>query len=175
MISYFIIPGHGDSGPRHWQTYFENSGPHFRRINQLEWEAPDCDEWVQTIDLELSSYDLSEVVLVGHSLGCVAIAHWAAKYQRQIKGAFLVAPADVDAPGFQLPVRHFSPLPLQPLPFKSVLVTSENDPWISLERATLLATAWGSELINIGEAGHINAASGHGAWSEGLELLKDKF
>ncbi|WP_295118648.1 alpha/beta hydrolase [uncultured Chitinophaga sp.] len=174
MTSYFIIPGHGDSGPRHWQTYFEQSGANFRRINQLEWESPDCHTWVQTIEQTVSMYDISEIVLVGHSLGCIAIAQWAHQFPRLIKGAFLVAPADVEAPGFSLPVRNFGPIPLEKLPFKSIVVASSNDPWMSLERSEYLAGQWGSEFENLGEAGHINAASGHGNWDEGLKLLKEK-
>lgn len=30
----------------------------------------------------------------------------------------------------------------------------------------------GSEFINIGNAGHINAVSGHTNWDEGMEILK---
>jgi predicted alpha/beta hydrolase family esterase len=31
-----------------------------------------------------------------------------------------------------------------------------------------LAAAWGSGLIEIGSAGHVNAASGHGPWPDGV-------
>jgi predicted alpha/beta hydrolase family esterase len=40
MTNNFIIPGLGNSGPEHWQTYFENSAENFLRINQQEWDAP---------------------------------------------------------------------------------------------------------------------------------------
>ncbi|QIL42586.1 hypothetical protein G7074_09910 [Pedobacter sp. HDW13] len=56
--------------------------------------------------------------------------------------------------------------------FKTIVVTSANDEWVTLERATFFAQHWGSELINIGNAGHINADSGFGVWPEGLEILK---
>jgi predicted alpha/beta hydrolase family esterase len=52
-------------------------------------------------------------------------------------------------------------------------VTSTTDQWVSEARAQQFAEAWGSELITIGDAGHINAASGHGDWPEGLALLRD--
>ena len=35
-----------------------------------------------------------------------------------------------------------------------------------------VALRWGSRLVNIGRAGHTNAASGLGEWREGLALLK---
>jgi len=172
MINYFIIPGLGNSGPEHWQTYFEKSGKNFQRINQQEWESPTCDDWIQTIDNVLSNYDLSTVVLVGHSLGCATIAHWAARYNKVIKGALLVAPRDLEAPQYTFPAKGFSPIPKQKINFRTIVVASEDDIWVSLDRARYFADCWGSELVNIGKAGHINAASGYGQWTKGLKILK---
>jgi len=36
-----------------------------------------------------------------------------------------------------------------------------------------LASAWGSTLIDLGEAGHVNAASGFGPWPGG-PVLRDR-
>ena len=122
----------------------------------------------------LASEDLRTVVLIAHSLGCVTVAHWAAQYGHLIKGALLVAPSDVDTAHYRaFPTTGFGPMPLQPLPFPSKVVASTTDEWVTLERAQQFAQAWGSELVNIGDAGHINAASGHGPWPDGLELLRD--
>lgn len=173
MTNYFIIPGLGNSGTFHWQTYFENSGANFRRIHQQEWDAPDCEEWVSAIDAALTHYDPATVVLIGHSLGCVTIAHWAKKYQQKIKGALLVAPSDIEAPVYAFPATGFAPIPLDKIGFKTIVVASSNDVWVSPERAQFFATHWGSTLVNIGDAGHINAASGHYEWLQGLELLKN--
>ncbi len=172
MTNYFIVPGLGNSGPEHWQTYFEMKGDNFIRINQLEWDAPNCEDWIKVIDDVISKYDLDTVVLIGHSLGCTTITHWAERYGKKIKGALLVAPSDVDAPGYNFLTTGFSPIPLNKINFKTIVVASENDVWVSIERAKYFANNWGSEIINIGEAGHINAAAGFGKWEEGLKLLE---
>ncbi|MDE3254095.1 MAG: alpha/beta hydrolase [Bacteroidota bacterium] len=172
MTQYLIIPGLGNSGPEHWQTYFESESDQCKRILQNEWDAPDCSEWIRNIQQTLEAYDPNDVVLIGHSLGCATIAHWAAKYQIRIKGAMLVAPSDLEAPAYQFPATGFAPIPLNTLPFRSIVVASEDDPWVSLERAKFFAGHWGSEFVNIGKAGHINAASGHFRWDEGLAILK---
>jgi predicted alpha/beta hydrolase family esterase len=52
------------------------------------------------------------------------------------------------------------------------VVASTNDPFARLDRAKTFATAWGSELVILESAGHINAASGHGPWPEGERLLE---
>ena len=172
MTNYLIIPGLGNSGPEHWQTFFEQSGSGFSRIEQKEWDAPDREEWVKTIDEKISQFDPGSVVLIGHSLGCTTIAHWAAQMQLPIKGALLVAPSDIEQPVYTFPATGFAPIPLAKLPFPSIVVASEDDPWVSLERARFFASKWGSRFINIGKAGHINVTSGFGPWADGLKILE---
>ena len=170
----FIVLGLGNSGPDHWQTYFERQRPDFTRILQREWDAPDRAEWVATLEQALAGMDLSQVVLVAHSLGCVTVAHWAGQYGHRIKGALLVAPSDVETAHYAaFPTTGFGPMPLARLPFPSKVVFSQNDEWATPARARQFAEAWGSELIDLGNAGHINAASGYGAWPAGLALLAE--
>lgn len=172
MTTYLIVPGLGNSGPDHWQTNFQNSGDNFFRIEQREWDAPSCEEWTTTIDKIALEFELSTVVLIGHSLGCSTIAHWATKYKRQIKGALLVAPSDIEAAVYTFPATGFAPIPLDKINFKTIVVASKDDIWVSIDRAKFFADSWGSEFINIGNAGHINAASGHTNWDEGMRILK---
>ena len=170
----FIVPGLGNSGPDHWQTHFERQHPGFTRIQQQEWEAPDRADWVATLEAALQGEDPARVVLVAHSLGCATIAHWAAQHGRSIRGALLVAPSDVETAHYAaFPTTGFSPMPLQRLPFPSKVVFSTNDDWVSPTRARQFAAAWGSELVDIGAAGHVNTASGYGEWPAGLALLDD--
>ena len=117
---YFTVSGLGNSGPEHWQTFFETSGNNFQRINQTEWDAPACNDWIETIDKTLSDYDLSSVILIGHSLGCATIAHWTEKYKRKIKGALLVAPSDLEAPQYTFPTKGFSPMPMNKINFRTL-------------------------------------------------------
>jgi predicted alpha/beta hydrolase family esterase len=57
-----------------------------------------------------------------------------------------------------------------------MVVASTTDPLVTIERAQGFAADWGSDFKLAGDAGHINAASGHGPWPEGLlmfgELMK---
>jgi len=166
-----IHPGLGSSGPQHWQSIWEKEYG-FTRIEQQEWDAPVRAEWVETINDTVNRYDPETVIIVAHSSACTAVAYWAQKYNIAIKGALLVGPSDTEADTYPPGTTGFKPVPLIKLPFKSIVVASANDYYVSLERAKLFADSWGSELINIGDAGHINAAAGFGQWDEGLEFLK---
>lgn len=72
-------------------------------------------------------------------LGCTAIAHWATTYKVTIKGALLVAPSDIEAPVYTFDATGFTPIPLTKLPFKTIVIASEKDPWVSVHRAQFFA------------------------------------
>src|SRR5205814_7192646 len=109
-------------------------------------------------------------VLVAHSLGCLAAVHWAGVRSRAVAGALLVAPPDVEDDWAAL-VKDFAPIPTAPLPFPSIVVTSTDDPYAEIARTQFWARAWGSRLVSLGAAGHVNADAGYGPWPAGLELL----
>jgi uncharacterized protein len=175
QTNYLIIPGYGNSGEKHWQTYFESRLPNSFRIPQKSWDKPLCNDWVNAINEAVGQYNPETVVLVSHSMGGIAITHWASKFDIKIKGAMMVAPPDLDNPFQDLGLESFTPIPLARLPFPSIIVASTNDHWTSIERYQTFAKNWGSKLIFIGDVGHINPSSGYGNWDEGLELLKSEF
>ena len=167
----FIVPGLGNSEEQHWQTLWEKEFG-FTRIQQRDWETPVRADWVSAIDETLKNVPLHEVILVGHSLACSTIVFWCQQYQRRIKGALLVAPSDTEGAAYPPGTSGFMPMPLSKLIFPSITITSVDDQYVSIDRASHFANAWGSELVNIGSAGHINVASGHGSWTEGLKFLE---
>jgi uncharacterized protein len=166
------VPGWENSGPAHWQSLWERGDPRrFRRVEQRDWDLPDPDDWVHALDAAIAA-EPGPVVLVAHSLGCIAVARWAAKFARPVAGALLVAPADVERADTPEPIRCFAPVPLQPLPFRSILVASGNDEYLSMDRARHFARCWASELVPAGAAGHLNTAAGFGPWPQGERLLE---
>ena len=180
--TYLIVPGWGGSGPSHWQSHWQRALPTARRVEVPDWDRPARAAWVDAIDGAIDrvvdhAIDRAgraagaPVVVVAHSLGCVAVAHWAARARAPVAGALLVAPADVDQPGTPACLRGFAPVPTAPLPFPSIVVASTTDPYATLARASQLAFDWGSELTVLRDAGHINVDAGYGAWAEGRALL----
>lgn len=169
-----IIPGLFDSGPDHWQSLWIDSRPNAVRVDLGGWHEPSRDLWVARLDRAIGR-QRSPVVLVAHSLGCLTVAWWAreasAARLSKVRGAMLVAPPDVDRPGTHALLLPFAPAPLAPLPFPSLLVASRNDRYADFTRLAWLAGAWGSELVDVGRLGHINAESDLGDWPQGLGLL----
>jgi predicted alpha/beta hydrolase family esterase len=169
-----IVPGLHGSGAGHWQAIWRTEYPNWRWVEQRDWESPECSEWVDRLDVVVADCP-GRVVIVAHSLGCMAFAHWASFARDQVRlkveGAFLVAPADVERESSLPEIRGFAPAPKCRLPVPSMLIASENDPCMTLRVARTLALRWRSVLVNAGAAGHINVASGHGPWPMGKTLL----
>ena len=172
-VPILILPGWGDSGPEHWQSLWEASDPACRRVVQRDWEQPELEEWLETLDRDIAACE-APLVLVAHSLACSLVAHWVNRFGRLVKGALLVAPADVESPDHTPEgVRSFSPIPLVRFPFLSTVVATSDDPFVAVDRAELFARSWGSRLVVIPHGGHLNADSGLGEWPEGKKLLHE--
>lgn len=165
-----ILPGLYDSGPQHWQSRWLNTFPGLARVEQDDWNTPDCREWIERLE-QVVSLGGDEVVLVAHSLACVLVGKWAERHPRKIRGALLVAPSDTEAPRFPEGPNGFRPMPTGRLPFPAIVVASTDDPYAAFDRSRRFAADWGAELVSIGPAGHINGDSGLELWPEGLALL----
>jgi len=167
-----LLPGWQNSGPGHWQSLWQDQFG-YQRVQQHDWLRPLRGDWIAQLEDVVLSLD-APVVLVAHSLGCQLVAAWAAlsKYVQRVQGALLVAPGDVERDELRPILPSWSPPVLQKLPFKSTLVASSDDPYCTPARAAQFAAAWGSDLVAIGAAGHVNADSGLGNWPQGQALLQ---
>ncbi len=167
-VDILIIPGLGGSGPDHWQSRWQAKLPNAFRVEQDDWDHPDAADWTTRIAAAVARCE-RPVVAVAHSLGVIALARAAGLFVQAPAAAFLVAPPSERAVA-AIPAIDpaFRPFPTAPLPFKSLLVGSRNDPYATPEETTALAETWGSTFVDAGEAGHINSESGHGPWPEGL-------
>ena len=177
-----MVPGWTGSGPDHWQSRWERRIETARRIEMPDVDRPVSAAWVGAIVAAVEAA-MRPVVLVAHSCGVLGVVQAAERLpQGRVAGAMLVAPSDLQeeaavrafldeaGEGVVRPVG-FDLLPMAALPFPSVLVASRNDPFCRFDRAQALAAAWGAEIFDAGEAGHITTQSGYGPWPEGAMRL----
>ncbi|MFC3816382.1 RBBP9/YdeN family alpha/beta hydrolase [Lysobacter sp. GCM10012299] len=174
-----IVPGLREHVPEHWQTLLAAGLPKVHTVPPLEQDKLSCAARVEALDRALAAID-GPVILVAHSAGVMMVAHWALSSagDRPIKGALLATPADVEIPfpvGYPtldtLRENAWLPIPRSRLGFPSLLAASRNDPLCSYSRAESLAHDWGSELVDLGQVGHLNPAAGFGKWPQAMELI----
>jgi predicted alpha/beta hydrolase family esterase len=167
-----ILPGLYDSGPEHWQTYWERSDPSFVRVQQQDWATPAREDWVATLDRAVEESG-PDTILVAHSSSCALVGFWAAETTHSVRGALLVAPSDTEAASYSVGPTGWQPMPRVILPFPSIVAASSNDEFVTVARAKEFADSWGSKFVMIGKAGHINSDSRLGQWPEGRDLLDE--
>ena len=176
QVKILILPGWQDSKQQHWQSIWLKKYPNAIKVFQDNWMYPRKHEWVKTLDEYIKNESNNSIILVGHSLACATIAHWSKEYfsknSTKIIGALLVSPADVDRPDFPKEIKGFSPMPLEPLNFNTIVVGSEDDPYVNIDRSKYFAQCWKAKLVNIGPRGHINVDAGLGDWPDGEKLLQ---
>lgn len=166
-----IVPGLGDSGPSHWQTWLQRQYRDSARVIQRNWQEPDLSAWADCIKAALEKDRNSSWVAVAHSFGCLALAHHIHRSNstgadHRIAHALMVAPANPKKFGLKS-----TDLGEQGLGVSSTLIASEDDPWMSLNEALDWGRRWGGRCLNLGAVGHINAESGFNVWPFARHLV----
>ncbi len=176
-----IVPGLRDHVERHWQTLLEArlraAGRPVASVPPMGREDLGCAARVQAIE-GCAQAIAGPLVIVAHSGGCIMLAHWAQATTREVRGALLATPPDFERPmpdGYPtleaLRAGGWLPVPRERLPFRSIVAASRDDPLGAFDRVAELAAAWGSELADLGEVGHLNPASGYGEWLQAEQFI----
>ena len=182
-IDALILPGLGNSEEGHWQRRWAANLPNAQIVEQDAWHTPRLNDWQEKLVMAMARAK-RPVVLIAHSLGCwlavqsikrLPFSALGDPQVGQIAGILLVAPPSRAAilalpgvdNGFAAPPTMLN----NHLPCPALLIASVDDPYTSYAESAALAEEFGAELINAGNAGHINIASGHGPWPDGLMQL----
>lgn len=170
-FDYVIQPGWKGSEPEHWQSHWAQQLGALR-VENHDWFDPTPTAWLQQLHQTLNQAQ-KPVIIIAHSLGCVTVAHYLKNHlAKNIAGVFLVAPADVERQHAPECLARFAPLPALNFPCPVSVIASDNDPFCVPQRAQIMAQQWGAALTWLPQAGHINVASGHTEWTDGLLLLE---
>jgi uncharacterized protein len=167
MIETLIVPGLNGSPAGHWQHYWASQDKNAELVEQEDWARPVLADWLHALEARIEA-SAPGVIIVAHSLGCALVAALSGRpAASHVGGALLVAPAGIAALSDSHPtVRSFAGATDATLPFASILVASRNDPFMSFHEAERQAAVWGSAFYDLGDAGHVNIASGFGPWDD---------
>ena len=168
-----ILHGWGGSDYPHWQSWLASEiakdygtvcfplldNPHF----------PNKNRQMRQIKEILNSYKPD--IVICHSLACTLWFHLCQEGEiDSVEHLLLVSPpansCDIDI------IKKFFPfIPPKNLHAKeSFLVTSDNDPYMTIEEAKALNI----EMLTLQNAGHINTESGYGEWEWVLNWTKER-
>ena len=175
-----LVPGLRGHVEDHWQTRLAARLPGAWMVPPLGRTEPDLQVRIRLLDHIVEDVD-GPVVLVAHSAGVLATVHWAATWTgTKVVGALLATPPAFAAPLppeypsiAELPDHGWLPIPRRPLPFPSIVASSDDDPLGNPLRLRAMANSWGSRFHSLGAVGHLNPASGFGDWPEAEELIDE--
>ena len=174
-----LIPGLREHVSNHWQTLLAARLPRARTVPARGRENLDCAARIEAIESEAGAI-AGPLIVVAHSAGVIAAVHWLRRTGRSVQGALLATPPDFERPlpeGYPtiaaLREGGWLPVPRERLPCPSIVAASGNDPLGSFDRVAALAASWGSCLVDLGEVGHLNPASGFGEWPAAERLIEE--
>ena len=162
-----LLHGWGGSDNPHWQAWLAGEiakdygivafplldNPHF----------PTKNRWMKQVKELMAEFEPD--VVICHSLGNTLWFHLCNEGDIDpVKRLLLVAPPRLD---LQLDtIKSFFPVEAPELLFAEevLLVTSDNDPYMSVDEASALQEILDIEMKVLEDAGHINADSGYGEW-----------
>ena len=156
-----IVPGLRDHVPAHWQTLLAARLDRVRAVPPMGRADLDCRTKVEAIEREARAID-GPVIIVAHSGGAARSAP--PDFERPMPEGPTIA---------ELRAGGWLPVPRAALPFPSIVAASRNDPLGRFERVAELAACWGGQLVDLGEVGHLNSASGYGEWPDAEVFIRE--
>lgn len=181
MIHHLIVPGVGGSDEQHWQSWLQRQLPNSSRVQQ-NWQQPILQQWIEQWVAHVDNIH-EPIQVIAHSFGCLTSLAALAQHpelQEKINNLILVAPANparFSETGFAQAgqntyLNYFEQLQLE---LSSLMLISENDPWLAFDDALHLAEVWKFPYLNMGQVGHINVASGFGAFPQILPFIEQPY
>lgn len=176
MAKVYIVHGYTASGDKHWFPWLESQLAELNiechRLTMPNSDNPVPTEWlnslVRSINIE------PDTVVIGHSLGCIALMTFLARHYESPAGAIFVS-------GFYQPLDNLPQLtafsnlyavspPL--MPFKSYVVAAYNDTIVPHQYSDALAQHLQADYIRLPTGGHFLDREGCTEFPLILELIR---
>jgi len=171
-----LLHGWGGSDFPHWQSWLASEiAKEYGTVSFLKFsnfDFPDLEVWKKELKEELESFKPD--IVICHSLANTLWFHLCVDSKLQeVEKLYLVAP-----PSFNCAVeeiKSFFPLnlPTNTMAKETLLVSSTNDPYMTIDEAKELQKSLNIKMIVLDNAGHINTDSGYGEWPWILEEIKN--
>lgn len=175
MAKVYIVHGYGASPEKHWFPWLGEQlamkGVQCECIAMPDTETPTPDAWLNA--LQQAEIDEKSVV-IGHSLGCIALLNFLARNYKQPAGGVFVS-------GFYQPLDNLPQLspftnvyaispPLKA--FKAYVVAALDDAVVPHQQSDELAKHLNAEYIRLSQGGHFLDQEGWTEFPLVLELVE---
>jgi len=170
-----LLHGWGGSCSPHWQSWLAGEiAKDYGTVSFFKFsnfDNPSLERWKQELKKELDEFKPD--IVICHSLANTLWFHLCNDDDmKEVKKLFLVAPPSMKCEIEEL--RSFFPVevPTDTKAKETLLITSTNDPYMTMDEAKELQEKLGVTMEVLENAGHINADSGFGEWPWILNKIK---
>ena len=184
MVNVFIIHGTEGSPEGNWfpwlKTELEKLGC---KVFVPKFPTPEnqsLSTWLKTFE-EYKHFVDENTIFVGHRLGPAFILSVIESLKKPVKAAFLVAGflglignEYYDSLIKSFTTRKFDWSKIRKNCRSFYTISSDNDPYVSLEKGRELAKNIGAEIIMVKNGGHLNKESGYTKFTLLLEKIKEE-
>ena len=166
MKKVMLLHGWNGSNLPHWQGWLaqelsiRNIAVAFVQLS--DYDYPKKDIWIKEAHEAINDFKPDTVIC--HSLGNILWFHLCALEIPEVKNLLLVAPTR-DLSDYK-ELKTFFPvtIPTSLKAKESLMITSDNDPYLNPLEAKELQKKLQIEHIELKNAGHINSDSNYGKW-----------
>ncbi len=176
MKRVLILHGWGGSDFPHWQSWLAGEVAKdygcvsFLKLSNID--LPDKDEWINELKHELEEFKPN--IVICHSVANILWFHICNEGKiREVEHLFLVVPPSLKCDIKELESFFPCEIPTKLYAKKPLLITSTNDPYMTMQEADELQKALNIEMLVLQNAGHINSESGYGEWPWMLETISN--
>ncbi len=168
MKRVFIIHGWEASPESNWfpwlKTELEENGIVAIVPAMPDSARPDCEAWINCLKAIVGKVD-EDTFFVGHSLGPIAILRFLETLPDGKKAGGVIMVAGFSESLGILETESFFQRPLDYEKVKRsakkfVVINSDDDPYVPMEKGDILRVKLGAELIVLKGYGHLNAGNG---------------
>ena len=170
-----LLHGWGGSCSPHWQSWLAGEiAKDYGTVSFFKFsnfDNPSLETWKKELKKELDEFKPD--IVICHSLANTLWFHLCNDDDmKEVKKLFLVAPPSMKCEIEEL--RSFFPVevPTDTKAKETLLITSTNDPYMTMDEAKELQEKLGVTMEVLENAGHINADSGFGEWPWILNKIK---
>ncbi len=181
-MRFLILHGWGGSDTPHWQAELAaHIARHYGTVSFPlldNCHFPNKNRWLKQVREILETFKPDTVVC--HSLANTLwfwLCEEEEKRENKIKSMerlFMVSPPSLKTQEKTIKTFFPAPMPKSLYAKKIEMIVSDNDPWITLDEATQIATHYHISLTTLHNAGHINDKSGYGKWEWIEKMVMEK-
>ena len=171
---YLILHGWGGSDFPHWQSWLAGElAKNYSTVSFFKFsnaDAPDCGLWMDELKQELEEFKPD--VVICHSIANILWFQMCHEFiLDELEKLYLVAPPSLGCDIEELKSFYPCLAPTNLYAKESLLITSTNDPYLSMDEAKYLQETLDIPMKTLENAGHINSDSGYGEWHWILENI----